>query len=189
MSQAEHKLRRQFSSSPSSHDSDPAVLLSKPSWSIKTLMPETPSSESTPTEAASDSPVSREELRHLLRLCALPPPSSPEEETSMLQNLSAQIHFINQIREVDTTKVSPLRSIRDETDEAHAENTIDVLRLRESLDRDEFVGRNRRIRRKRDGKVTHPDGDSWTEEDALLKAGGKMMGRYLVVKTSENTAD
>lgn len=57
------------------------------------------------------------------------------------------------------------------------------------MKREEFVGRNRRIQRKRGEKLTCPDGDSWTEKDALLKAGGKMMGRYFVVKSSEAVAE
>nr|KMM70663.1 hypothetical protein CPAG_06974 [Coccidioides posadasii RMSCC 3488] len=126
---------------------------------------------------------------HLLRLSALPPPSSPSEEASMLKTLSCQIHFVKQVQQVDTTGVTPLRSIRDETDEAHKENTINIERLRDSLEREEFVGRNRRIRRRRPDKMEHPDEGSWEEKDALLKSASKMMGKFFVVQSSEAKAE
>ncbi|KMP05352.1 hypothetical protein CIHG_10299 [Coccidioides immitis H538.4] len=177
---------RQFSSASSSSSSpsdetDVSTVLSTPTWSIKSLLRD--------LTDIPDTPVSRTQLHHLLRLSALPPPSSPSEEASMLKTLSCQIHFVKQVQQIDTTGVTPLRSIRDETDEAHKENTINIERLRDSLEREEFVGRNRRIRRRRPDKMEHPDEGSWEEKDALLKSASKMMGKFFVVQSSEAKAE
>ncbi|WEW57196.1 hypothetical protein PRK78_002658 [Emydomyces testavorans] len=179
--QPSNTIPTRHQSSSSSCETNLSTLLSQPTWSIKSLLP-------TPNNNAADTPnppISRTQLHHLLRLSALPPPSSPAEESSMLRTLTSQIHFVKQIQQVDTTNVTPLRSIRDETDEARRENTIDLARLKDSLEQEEFVGRNRRIRRRRADKVVRPDGEAWKEEDALLKAGEKMVGRYFVVQSSD----
>ncbi|EEP81563.1 predicted protein [Uncinocarpus reesii 1704] len=173
---------RQSSTSSSSDEQDISSLLATPTWSIKTLLPDI-------TDPSTTQPISRAQLLHLLRLSALPPPSSAQEESSMLKTLSAQIHFVKQIQQVDTTDVTPLRSLRDETDRAYQERTINISTLKSSLEREEFVGRNRRIFRTRAEKEKRPDGESWEEDGALLKSGEVVMGKYFVVRSSEANVD
>src|SRR6266516_5495727 len=64
-------------------------LLSKPSWSVRSLLPD--------SQTTSSPEVTPKQLHHLLRLSALPQPSSSEEETKMLQTLSSQLHFVMEI--------------------------------------------------------------------------------------------
>ncbi|PYI07647.1 DUF726-domain-containing protein [Aspergillus sclerotiicarbonarius CBS 121057] len=130
--------RRMYSSQ--SDDADIDAMLAKPTWSVRSLLPE----ESAKTSAPSVTPT---QLRHLLRLSALPQPANEEEEKQMLETLESQIHFVKQIQHVDATGVEPLQSIRDETPEAVKENTIGLEQLREALSKERVVGRNKRIRR------------------------------------------
>lgn len=119
------------------------------------------------------------ELHHLLRLSALPQPSNPAEEKDMLQTLESQIHFVKEVQRVDTSNVTPLRSIRDETEHAQRENTISLSDLKPTLDRETRVGRTRKIQRQKAERLEHPDGESW-DRDAL-KAANKKMGKFFVV--------
>ncbi|KAK2839192.1 hypothetical protein FQN49_006383 [Arthroderma sp. PD_2] len=155
---------------------DVSALLSKPTWSVKSLLPV--------SQQEQEASITPKQLRHLLRLAALPQPSSPAEEEDMLKTLASQIHFVQEIQQVDTTNVAPLRSIRDETGDAQKENTIDLALLKSALEREEFVGRAKRIRRKQAEKLDKPDGDAW-DGDAL-KAANKTMGRYFVVQSGSD---
>ncbi|KAF3480506.1 uncharacterized protein GIQ15_05853 [Arthroderma uncinatum] len=155
---------------------DVSALLSKPTWSVKSLLPV--------SQQDRDASITPKQLRHLLRLAALPQPSTQVEEEDMLKTLASQIHFVKEIQQVDTTNVSPLRSIRDETGDAQKENTIDLALLKSALEREEFVGRAKRIRRKHAEKLDKPDGDTW-DGDAL-KAASKTMGRYFVVQSGSD---
>src|ERR1700753_1108709 len=109
------KCRQFFSTNPArtsregqSEDINVEELLSKPTWSVSSLLP--------PKGQSTDLPeVSSKQLHHLLRLSALPPPKNKEEEARMLQILASQLHFVKEIQKVDTTGVEPLRSLRDET--------------------------------------------------------------------------
>jgi Asp-tRNA(Asn)/Glu-tRNA(Gln) amidotransferase C subunit len=92
-------------------------LLATPTWSVESLLP--------PKTQPPDAPkITSEQLHHLLRLSALPPPETNEQEQKMLDTLAAQLHFVGKIQEVDTTGVEPLRAIRDETVGAEEEQTI-----------------------------------------------------------------
>ncbi|QDS73918.1 hypothetical protein FKW77_007634 [Venturia effusa] len=116
--------------------------LSKPSWSVESLLP-----KSEPT--ASQPPVSPQKLRHLLRLSALPEPKDASEEAKMLDTLTSQLYFVQEIQKVDTTGVEPLRALRDESMESEKVNEITVASLKEALDQEEVVGTyHKRIRRK-----------------------------------------
>ncbi|KAL1850899.1 hypothetical protein Plec18167_002637 [Paecilomyces lecythidis] len=150
-------------------------ILSRPSWSVRSLLPE----ESGPSPTPALTP---KELRHLLRLSALPQPSSEAEEKKMLETLESQIHFVKEIQRIDTTGVEPLRSIRDETAEATKENTIGLDALKDTMARERVVGRSRRIERTPAEKNTKPDGDAW--DGNALGSASKTMGRYFVVETS-----
>ncbi|KAL2825133.1 hypothetical protein BDW59DRAFT_172444 [Aspergillus cavernicola] len=142
---------RYYSSNPG--DIDIESMLAKPTWSVRSLLPD---------QATKPSPsVTPAQLRHLLRLSALPQPSSQEEEQQMLETLESQIHFVREIQQVDTTGVEPLQSIRDESLEAVKENTIGLEHLKEAMSKERVVGRNKKIQRVESETNDHPNGDAW----------------------------
>lgn len=151
---------------------DIEALLSKPTWSVQSLLP---------TESDTTPQITPAQLHHLLRLSALPQPKSPEEEAEMLKTLQSQLHFVKEIQSVDTTDVEPLQAIRDETEEAILENTIGVETLKEAFANEEVKGRNRRPRRRRDFKV-EKDAEEWD----VLGTASRTVGKYFVVKSSNS---
>ncbi|RMY92084.1 hypothetical protein D0861_02724 [Hortaea werneckii] len=135
---------------------DVGELLSKPSWSVASLLP-------SKSETSNSSEISSNQLHHLLRLSALPPPKSPEEE----QNIQA----------VDTTGVEPLRSLRDETAQGEAQAELGVEALKDALEKESVRGKyHKRIRRNKD--VTEKKRRDW---DPLANAH-KKVGRFFVVE-------
>ncbi|KAH8599349.1 hypothetical protein B0O99DRAFT_483809, partial [Bisporella sp. PMI_857] len=157
---------------------DIAALLSKPSWSVRSLLPDAsqpPAQEITPKQ-----------LHHLLRLSALPQPSSPAEEQKMLDTLHTQLHFVRDIQGVNTEGIEPLQSIRDETEEGIEAATIGLEDLKEALEQEVFEGRMQRPRRKRGGGEVEKGGvEDW---DVLGAAEDKVetpMGRYFVVRNGK----
>jgi Asp-tRNA(Asn)/Glu-tRNA(Gln) amidotransferase C subunit len=153
------------------------ALLSKPTWSVRSLLPDPdapPSEEITPAK-----------LHHLLRLSALPLPKSLDEEAEMLKTLHSQLHFVKDIQKVDTEGVEPLRSIRDETEEGVKEITIGMEDLKEAFEKEEIKGRNRRPRRRRGYMVDAQGVEDW---DVLGTAGEKVElagGKYFVVRSGK----
>ncbi|KAJ5290857.1 DUF726 domain protein [Penicillium angulare] len=166
-------ILRSYSSSQIPADLD--SILATPSWSVRSLLPDESSQSATP-------PVTPEKLRHLLRLSALPQPSSAEEEQSMLRTLESQIHFVKEMQQVDTTGVEPLRIIRDETPAAVKETTIGLDQLRDALAKEQVSGRQRRIKRIQTEKNNQPDGPAW--DGNALGSASKTKGRYFVVESS-----
>ncbi|KAI9737277.1 MAG: hypothetical protein M1818_005810 [Claussenomyces sp. TS43310] len=171
------------------------ALLSKPTWSVRSLLPpatptpsnnssstSTPSSATAPATPQTAPSISPSQFHHLLRLSALPPPQSAAEEQQMLQTLATQLHFVREIQSVDTTGVLPLQAIRDETAAGVAERTIGLDALRAALDDETIVGRNRRPRRRRrDAVETTAEREDW---DRLGMAEDKV-GRYFVVRSGK----
>ncbi|KAK5000597.1 hypothetical protein LTR66_000570 [Elasticomyces elasticus] len=162
------KSHRWFSSRPI----DAEALLSKRTWSVRSLLPST---DTTP-----DSPqVSSEQLHHLLRLSALPPPKDPSEEARMLRTLSSQLHFVREIQAVDTTGVSPLRTLRDETTEGEQRNEIGLAELKDALCGEDAVGKHhKRVRRRRDQDGQKTAAETWH----VLGSAEKLIGKYFVVE-------
>ncbi|KAI0181462.1 hypothetical protein GGR52DRAFT_39445 [Hypoxylon sp. FL1284] len=183
------RFTRQSSSSSSgtasSSPSELATLLSKPTWSVRSLLP-TPSSSSTSTEPSTT--ITPETLRHLLRLSALPPPVSADEESQMLSTLESQLGFVRAVREVDTAGVEPLRAIRDETTLGLDEQTIGPDDLKEALDNEVIVGHARRPRRRR-GESAKDDksADSAVENWDVLAGASETAGRYFVVRSASSS--
>ncbi|GAB1213456.1 hypothetical protein ATERTT37_002606 [Aspergillus terreus] len=159
---------------------DIEALLAKPTWSVRSLLPDETAKSSTPS-------VTPAQLHHLLRLSALPQPSSQEEERKMLDTLESQIHFVKEIQRVDATGVEPLQSIRDESPEAMKANTIGLEQLRDALAKERVVGRNKRIQRVETARNERPDGDAW-DGDALRYAS-KTKGKFFVVETGTSEAN
>jgi Asp-tRNA(Asn)/Glu-tRNA(Gln) amidotransferase C subunit len=169
---------RKYSSEPPRKDLvDIDALLSKPTWSVRSLLPDPeapPSEEITPAK-----------LHHLLRLSALPLPKSPEEEAEMLKTLHSQLHFVKDIQKVDTEGVEPLQSIRDETEEGIKDITIGMKELEEAFEKEEIKGRNKRPRRKRGEAVGTKGVEDW---DVLGTAGEKVElagGKFFVVRSGK----
>lgn len=146
-------------------------LLAKPSWSVASLLPS--------VDQANDSPqVSSQQLHHLLRLSALPPPKDAEEEAKMLSTLSSQLHFVREIQKVDTTGVKPLQSLRDETEEGEKELEIGMDELQDALAQEEVRGKHhKRIRRKRND-APEKQGPGWD----VLGVAEKRIGKMFVVE-------
>ncbi|KAJ4254922.1 hypothetical protein NW762_009720 [Fusarium torreyae] len=149
-----------------------ASILEKPTWSVRSLLPSSPSSA--PAETITPS-----QLHHLLRLSALPLPATPADENAMINTLQSQLQFVRAVQRVDTTGVEPLRAIRDETPAARQEVTIGLADLQAALGREVRVGHYQRSRRVRE-KI-ESEAEKW---DALSTAG-KTAGRYFVVKSGK----
>ena len=150
------------------------AMLAKPTWSVKSLLDER---DTKPAET-----ITQKQLHHLLRLSALPLPGSQAEEDKMIKDLQSQLHFVRAIQEVDTEGVEPLQAIRDETEEAEAENMITMESLKEDLAKEEVVGVRGRIKRR---KRTSPDKEPAEDWDPLAQAPGKHE-RFFVVDTEKD---
>lgn len=179
-----NSYRRPLASSARCSDADPRdskgnvdvdELLSKPTWSVSSLLPTSGQLADTPT-------ISSKQLHHLLRLSALPPPKNAEEEARMLSTLSSQLHFVKDVQQVDTTGVEPLRSLRDETLEGEKEAELDMEAMSEALSQEEVKGKyHKRIRRRRRVDVVEeerPTRETWDP----LGTAGKKVGRFFVVE-------
>ncbi|RSL54525.1 hypothetical protein CEP54_009837 [Fusarium duplospermum] len=160
----------------SSSKSTAASILEKPTWSVRSLLPSSPSSA--PAEI-----ITPAQLHHLLRLSALPLPPTPADEAAMINTLQNQLQFVRAVQRVDTTGVEPLRAIRDETDAVHGEATIGLADLDEALSSEVLVGHYQRARRVRD-KV-ESEAEKW---DALGTAG-RTAGRYFVVESGKKDVE
>ncbi|KAK3946208.1 hypothetical protein QBC46DRAFT_2283 [Diplogelasinospora grovesii] len=178
---------------------DPAVILSKPTWSVRSLVPPTSSNtpstspEPTTTSSSSSEPtrptledgkrISPKQLHHLLRLSALPLPKTPEEEAQMINTLQSQLHFVRDVQSVDTTGVEPLRSIRDETEEGLEEATISLDTLREALSREAVFGYRQRPKRR--PHETDRQKSQEVEDWDVLGTASQKAGRYFVVRSGK----
>lgn len=157
----------------SSNKIDVDALLSKPTWSVASLLP-----PKEPSQVPQEQAISSKQLHHLLRLSALPRPKDHAEEEKMLSTLTSQLHFVKEIQKVDTTGVEPLRSLRDETEQGRKEVEIGMDKLKEALEKEEVRGEfHRRIRRKSDVK----EKERQQEWDPLGMAERKV-GRFFVVE-------
>ncbi len=153
---------------------DVRKMLEEPSWSVKSMLGD---------GEASLPAISQKQLHHLLRLSALPLPKSVAEEAKMIEDLQAQLHFVQAIQKLDTEGVEPLQSIRDETKHGEREGTIRVESLKEEFGKEVVVGKRGRITRKKDlPPVTEEGIEDW---DPLAQAP-KKIGRYFVVETDKD---
>ena len=155
-----------------------ALLDSKPTWDIESLLPsETVANE--PKDAAEVPKITTSQLHHLLRLSALPLPKSQEEEDRMLSTLRDQLHFVGKVQQVDSTGVDPLKAISYETAAADQEQTISLETLIDALAKEKVVGKHyKRIQR----DITPVDASDVENWDVLGSAERKL-GRYFVVES------
>ncbi|KAL2116957.1 hypothetical protein VTJ04DRAFT_9125 [Mycothermus thermophilus] len=176
---------------------DPHTLLSQPTWSVRSLLEPPPPSQQlqspSPTEGKEkeqEEEITEPLLHHLLRLSALPPPTTPSETTSLLQTLKSQLHFVRHIQSVPTDSVAPLSAIRDETSAGLQESAIglDDQGVKTALDQEVIWGRCKRPRRRRKGSIgaagEHKDtGQAEVEEWDVLGMAQEKVGRYFVVRS------
>ena len=153
--------------------------LSKPTWSVReTLFRK--SSKSTDSQIEK---ITRSQLHHLLRLSALPLPSSQIEEDKLIKDLQRQLEFVRSIQAVDTEGVEPLIAIRDETRPGRQKQEIglDDPEIERALGLEKRVGKRGRIVSVREnaGKGM---GLEW---DPLAQAGRKT-GQYIAVDTAKD---
>lgn len=172
---------RQYSSSKDepvspSPNSSIEEILSKPTWSVQSLIP--------PQIPKENFPISAKELHHLLRLSALPPPKDAEEEETMLRTLASQLHFVNAIREVDTTGVDPLAAIRDETESGRRNSEFTLNKLSDVLAKEETVGKHyvRIKRQKEEGIVDEEKPEGWK----ALDTASKTQGKYFIIQEGKD---
>ncbi|KAI9658433.1 MAG: hypothetical protein M1829_006788 [Trizodia sp. TS-e1964] len=150
--------------------SEESTILSKPSWSVKSLIPTASQLEDSPR-------VSSKELHHLLRLSALNPPKTEDEEEKMITTLSAQLHFVRQIQSVNTDGIDPLTSIRDETIESEKENAITFESLKGAFAKEETKGKRKRIQKRKDLPIEAKPDEDWD----VLEQSSRSLGRFFVV--------
>ncbi|PVI03231.1 hypothetical protein DM02DRAFT_640805 [Periconia macrospinosa] len=144
---------------------------SEPTWSVESLLPNKAQSADAPK-------ISSKQLHHLLRLSALPLPETPEEEAKMLDTLSAQLHFVGEIQQVDTKDVTPLRAIRDETKAAEKEQTITLETLKDAFAQEKVIGKHhKRIQRDTTIPIDASDVEDWD----VLGSAERKVGKYFVV--------
>lgn len=158
---------------------DIEAMLAQPSWSVDSLFPKDSSSTHAP-------PITQKELHHLLRLSALPLPTSVGEETKMIEDLQSQLRFVQAIQSVNTEGMEPLVALRDETEDAERENEVTIDTLREEFAKEEVVGTRGRIRRRKDAPDVERKGEEELEGRDLLGQAGKRVGRWFVVDTAKD---
>lgn len=160
---------------PSKLDVD--ALLSKPTWSLDTLLPSASSTSDTPT-------ITFKQLHHLLRLSALPPPKDALDEQTMLDSLHSHLHFVTHIRSVDTTGIAPLQSLRDETSTGIKDQEIGLEDFRDAFGKEEVKGKYyKRIRRRQEDAEEGESAQNWD----VLGQARKKVGRYFVVDGGKET--
>ncbi|KAH8888175.1 hypothetical protein GQ53DRAFT_654646 [Thozetella sp. PMI_491] len=166
---------RHHSSAALRQKTDLSSVLSRSTWSVRSLLP-------SGTAAADETTISSSQLHHLLRLSALPMPRTPEEETKMIQVLQSQLRFVRDVQAMDTEGVEPLRSIRDETEDGMKEAAIGLAQLREALANETAHGHSKRPRMEKKDSKPAGDGD-WD----VLGTAAEKVGRYFVVRTGNST--
>lgn len=159
------------------------AFLTSSSWSVRSLLPAA-------SDTTSQNEVTPKQLHHLLRLSALPPPATPEQEASMLRDLHAQLHFVKQIQRVNTEGVEPLQALRGENksiqSDGKVQGEIGLDEMRNALAAEEVVGKHHKRIRRRKNLI---DEEAKKAEDwDVLGQAGKKVGRYFVVE-SERTKD
>lgn len=159
-----------------------ADLLSRPSWSICSLLPDRQS-----VQERKEYSITSEKLRHLLKLSALPAPKSEQQEKEMLETLESQIHFVKEIQKVDTTNVEPLVAIRDETSEALQEQEVTLEKLQPWLDLEEKVGKNGTVRRRPVQFDSKPK-LTWDPFAMGPSRETRQMGRYFYVRRQKKVS-
>ncbi|KAK4141267.1 uncharacterized protein C8A04DRAFT_14215 [Dichotomopilus funicola] len=184
---------------------DPVAILSQPTWSVRSLLPQD-GQQQQQQEDASIPHIPPSQLAHLLRLSALPSPSSsplpsppsqeaeakaaaqeaqdPQAPSPILATLHAQLHFLHTLQSIplnNPTTVLPLDAIRDETPAGRHESAITLTHpsIQAALANEEVYGRCRRPRRR--GSSSSPE--EGVEDWDVLGNAGETVGGYFVVRS------
>ncbi|KAF2834597.1 hypothetical protein M501DRAFT_1009055 [Patellaria atrata CBS 101060] len=153
------------------------ALLSKPSWSVRLLLP-TADSQNNDVPA-----ITSDHLHHLLRLSALPFPQSADEEAKMANTLESQLHFVKEIRQVNTKDIQPLRSIRDETVKAEKEIEIVLSSLQNTItEEDKVSALPGRERKKRVVTNATQEAEYWN----VIGSADRKSGKYFIVDSAKD---
>jgi hypothetical protein len=99
----------------------------------------------------------------------------------MLKTLSSQINFVKEVQSIDTTGVTPLRAIRDETVEGQKEIEIGLDDLKDLLAREQRVGRAGRIKKTNEDPAESREAENWDS----LGSAEETHGRFFVVRTGK----
>ncbi|KAI9768592.1 MAG: hypothetical protein M1840_004789 [Geoglossum simile] len=164
-----------YYSSSSRQATDIPSILSKPTWSVRSLLPSS-------SRVAGATQVTPKELKHLLRLSALPAPRSQEEEAQMLNTLNSQLHFVREIQKLKTHSVAPLKSIRDESAEADLEREIGYEELKGAL---KGGHPSRKYSAASRNGIGTPEAPKELEEWDVLKQAERRAGQYFIVETGK----
>jgi Asp-tRNA(Asn)/Glu-tRNA(Gln) amidotransferase C subunit len=120
------------------------------------------------------SEISSQTLHHLLRLSALPQPSSPAEEEKLLSALHDQLHFVRHVQSVPTDGVHPLSRIGYEP---RPDDDIGVLTFEECVEATQTAGEK---------------AAGWKQWSVMDLPGGSRLGReegYFVVVSKSTEPD
>jgi hypothetical protein len=102
----------------------------------------------------------------------------------MLDSLHSHLHFVTHIRSVDTTSISPLQSLRDETTTGIQNQEIGLRDLEDALGKEEVKGRYyKRIRRRQEDADEGESAQNWD----VLGQARKKVGRFFVVEGGKET--
>lgn len=158
-------------------------LLSNPTWSVRSLLP-------SPNEKPAEE-ITVKQLHHLCRLSALPLPKTPEEEKKLLDTLHLQLHFLRDIQKVNTEGIEPLRSIRDETLEAEALESIGLQtkEIQEALKKEEYKGRNKRPRRQPGIAIDTKGVEEWDVTGTATEKVEFGGGKYFIVRSGKEATE
>lgn len=96
-----------------------------------------------------------------------------------MDTLADQLHFVGKIQEVDTTGVTPLRAIRDETKAAEQEHTITLDTLQEALSKEKVIGTYHKRIQRDTTPVDARDVEDWD----VLGSAERKSGKYFVVES------
>ncbi|KAB8346109.1 hypothetical protein FH972_023157 [Carpinus fangiana] len=126
--------------------------------------------------------ITTTQLHHLLRLSALSPPETQQQEAQMLHDLRAQLHFVKEVQEVNTTGIRPLRRIYDESSEAESEAELNMKSLKDAIAQEQRIGKHhKRIKRRWHSTSVVGELETW---DVLGQAPRKI-GRFFAVESAE----
>lgn len=96
----------------------------------------------------------------------------------MLSSLQSHLHFVAEIRKVDTTNITPLQSLRDETSAGKKQQEIGLKELEEAFKNEDVKGKYyKRIRRRQEEAEEGESARTWD----VTAAAKKKVGRYFVV--------
>ncbi|KAL8673102.1 MAG: hypothetical protein Q9168_002485 [Polycauliona sp. 1 TL-2023] len=168
-------VKRAFSASPFRLEGREDVLPQHPTLSLQDIFEA--------TSADLEPQITDEEIRHLLRLSALPMPKDSAEQQRMKKDLCSQLKFVKAIQQINIPdSIRPLQSIRDETEDGMKEQEITVESLADEFAKEEVVGIRGRIRRREGLKAVEGKEEAW---DPLALAP-RTIGRYVAVNTAKD---